>query len=179
MGISDNAQRVSSPPIQREASHPFSNALSRTSVGLQSHCLPKPLTWEINVEKTQKNQKCSGTCWGRMQTTERQAVSLAGCEAGEQRVQQHSRLYTTAFQGCFPKLLRCLIESRSVIRTTALKVTQHMLQRQRVQVFTESLTAASTYTEPQLPGHTHFFTVTASPSLLSLEKLAHPGYLNI
>ena len=47
MGISDNAQRVSSPPIQREASHPSSNAVSRTSVRLQSHCLPKPLTWEI------------------------------------------------------------------------------------------------------------------------------------
>lgn len=168
MGISDNIQRVSSPSIQREASHPSLNALSRTSVRLQSHCLPKMLTWEINGEKTQKNQECSGTCRGRMQTTERQAASLAVCKAGEQKVQKHSCLYTTALQGCFPKLSHCLINSSSVIRTTAVKMTQHMLQRQRVQVLTDSLTAACTYTEPQLPGHTLFFTVTASPSLRSL-----------
>lgn len=142
MGISDNAQRVSSPSIQREASHPSSNTVSKTSVGLQSHCLPKLLTWEINVEKTQKNQKCSGTCRGRMQTTERQAASLAVCEAGEQKVQQHSCLYTTALQGCFPKLSHCLINSSGVTRTTAVKMTQHVLQRQRVQVLTDNLTAA-------------------------------------
>lgn len=130
MGVSDNAQRVSSPSIQREASHPSSNAVSKTSLGLQSHCLPKLLTWEINAEKTQKNQKCCGTCRGRMQTTERQAASLAVREAGEQRVQQRSCLCTTALQGCFPKLSHCLIDSRGVIRTTAVKITQHMLQRQ-------------------------------------------------
>lgn len=84
------------------------------------------------------------------------------------RCRKHSCLYTTALQGCFPKLSHCLINSSSVIRTTAVKMSQHMLQRQRVQVLTNSLTAACTYTEPQLPGHTLFFTVTASPSLRSL-----------
>lgn len=143
MGISENAQRISAP---FRASPPSSNAISKTSVWLQSHFIFQSCSLEEKILTRHWRTKSTLAHAGEG------CRPLKGIEHFWQYATQVNKgtvtlvcLDTTVLQVCFPELLYCLINGRGVIWTTAVKTTQAGVPKDKeYKSFTESLTATHT-----------------------------------